>query len=441
MNELREIFDFGELQIITEKSKLPKYALAKLSYSFARADFENDNKRTYSEKILSREMSRKSEELKTRKIAGQLEHPILGITKLDKVAHVLNAVQYNKRTKLASAESFILDTSKGRDFMVMLEAELKMGASMRGWGNVVDGKVQSDWKFDTCDFVLRPSFGSDATIDQSNIIESANSIFDEKDDKDNNTEDLMMGINPEFVEAMIKSVYGMQIDEVSFDGSLEDFKKQKGNLVKAEILVSYDKFETVEEALKHLGADEEIKKISSAPIQKRVTENDVFLEAKMAGIHPRVYAETLNKSLEEKETSDKERSIRTEIEQAGALSGRAKLVQKEETYPDGEKRMAWVSETETPQKITERIKEQVKSQKEILSEDEKAKIVAEKTGSTVEFVKEVWAIERKKKEEEKIREIAIRRVSRDLDGSASQETITKMIEMEIKAIKRERSGI
>ena len=68
MKKLREIYDFGQLNIITEKNKLPKYALAKLNYSFARADSENSNKRTYPESILSREISRKSEELKKGKI-------------------------------------------------------------------------------------------------------------------------------------------------------------------------------------------------------------------------------------------------------------------------------------------------------------------------------------------------------------------------------------
>lgn len=45
MKELREIFDFGHMKVITEKSKLPKYALAKLSYSFAKADTKNSNHR------------------------------------------------------------------------------------------------------------------------------------------------------------------------------------------------------------------------------------------------------------------------------------------------------------------------------------------------------------------------------------------------------------
>ena len=160
------------------------------------------------------------------KIAGQLEHPLSGITKLDKVAHILNGVSYDRNTKLAGAESFILDTSKGRDFMVLLDAELKMGVSMRGFGNVFNGKVQSDYKFDTVDFVLHPSFGSDATIDQSNIIESANNIFDEKE------------------------------------------------------------------------------KLLPGTIRKKVTEGEIYLEAKISGIDPRIYAERLNASLERQKESD-----------------------------------------------------------------------------------------------------------------------------------------
>ena len=40
--ELREIFNFGHFNnLVTEKAKLPKYALAKLSYSFAKAGVLN----------------------------------------------------------------------------------------------------------------------------------------------------------------------------------------------------------------------------------------------------------------------------------------------------------------------------------------------------------------------------------------------------------------
>ena len=56
--ELREIFE-SDFDIITEKSQLPKYALGKLRYNFASGDKENLNHRTYSEDILTREITKK----------------------------------------------------------------------------------------------------------------------------------------------------------------------------------------------------------------------------------------------------------------------------------------------------------------------------------------------------------------------------------------------
>lgn len=267
--ELREIFDFGKLGVITEKAKLPKYALAKLNYNFARADMENDNFRTYSESILSREIGRKSEELRTQKIPGMLNHPISGITELDKIAHVLTGVSYDRKTKLASAESYILDTSKGRDFMVMMDSEIKMGCSMRGWGNVKNGYVQSDWKFGTVDFVLRPSF-SDAVITKSNIIESANNIFDEKGNNKGENMKNMMGLSEDYVQRMLKDCYEIYVKDDGFKGTFADFNKHFGNAYLAEILVQEGKCKTTEEALKHL---------RDKGIEERIINNkDAYLE-------------------------------------------------------------------------------------------------------------------------------------------------------------------
>ena len=173
-----EIFDCGKLAVITEKTKLPKYALAKLGYSFGRGDKENFNKRTYPEDILIREINRKNEEIKKSKIVGQLEHPLSGQTKLDKAMHVISNLAYDRVSKLATAESLVLDTSGGRDFLTLLNSGVKMGVSMRGFGNIdKDGRVKTDYKLSTLDFVLKPAFGVDARIDQSNIIESANDLF------------------------------------------------------------------------------------------------------------------------------------------------------------------------------------------------------------------------------------------------------------------------
>lgn len=376
--EIREIYDYGELDIITEKAKLPKYALAKLSYSFAKADSENDNHRTYSEDILSREINRKSEELRKGKVAGMLEHPLSGITRLDGIAHVLTDVHYDRNTKLASAESFVLDTSKGRDFMVMMDAELKMGCSMRGFGNVKDGMVQSDYKLDTVDFVLHPSFSSDATISKSNIIESANNIFAEKDYKGENMKEKMCGLSDDFVDEIMKDCHSIYLAEGTFTGSLEDFKRENGVDVLGAILIEEKKFKNSEEAYAHLEKFGEKRGVPVEPIKeiRKVTPGEVYLEAKIAGIDPKIYAEKLNKNLENSDLSPARiATILAEAQQAGI----------DTSDPKERKRIF-------------DIHRQIKTRK-ILNEDERADVVARRTGSTPEFVKEVWAIDKKKKKE------------------------------------------
>lgn len=374
--ELREIYDYGQLEIITEKAKLPKYALAKLSYSFAKADLQNANHRTYSEDILSKEISRKSEELRTQKIPGMLNHPISGLTELDRIAHVLTDVSYDRNTKLASAESFVLNTSRGKDFMTMLEAEIQMGCSMRGFGNVKNGHVQSDWKLDTLDFVFHPSFGSDAMIDQSNIIESANSLFDEEENKGVNMNEKMCGLKEDYISELMQSCYEIYQKEDNFKGSLEDFQKENGTAILAEILVEEGRCKDTEEALKHLEKFGEIKRSIPTPIRKKVTSGEVYLEARIAGIDPVVYAEKLNANLAKSELSPERIAFILEEARQGGI---------DTSDPKERKRILEIHKLQKTRKI--------------ITEDERAEIVAQRTNSTPEFVKEIWAIEKKKRKE------------------------------------------
>ncbi|MCK4815578.1 hypothetical protein KA005_07405, partial [bacterium] len=255
----------------------------------------------------------------------------------------------------------------------------KMGCSMRGFGNVKNGRIQSDYKFDTVDFVLHPSFGSDAMIDQSNIIESANNIFDEKGNKGDDMNDEMMGLSGTYIKEMMEDVYNIYVGEGTFKGSLEDFKKENGSVVKAAILVAEGKCEDTETALEHLSKFGTIKKISPAPIRKKITSGEVYLEAKMAGVDPRIYAEKMNANLE-KSVSD--------------LSPGEIVVALDEARQGGID-----TGDEAERKKVLEIRRQQKTRK-VLTEDERAVIVAMRTGSTAERVKEIWAFERKKKEEE-----------------------------------------
>jgi len=157
---------------------------------------------------LSREIKKRSEVLKSQKIAGQLEHPTTGIyTRLDKVAHILADVDYDQTTKLASAKSYILDTTKGKDFLTLLKSGLSVGASMRGIGQVKDGVVQDDYSFDTVDFVLKPSFGADARIDASNLIESANELLGKSEEPEDPQKAALIRVYTESINAGFKGSF------------------------------------------------------------------------------------------------------------------------------------------------------------------------------------------------------------------------------------------
>ena len=129
-----------------------------------------------------------------------------------------------------------------------------------------------------------------------------------------------------------------------------------------------------------------VEKIST-PIQKRVTPDDVYLEAKMAGVDPKVYAEKLNANLDRQEKMESELDF--SVQETTTVLEEARKAGIDISDPEERNRVLKIAREQKTQKA--------------LTEDEKAKIVAERTGSTVEFVKEIWAIERKKKEEEKKR--------------------------------------
>lgn len=338
MAEIRELFDFGKLEIITEKTKLPKYALAKLSFSFAKADSENLNKRTYPESILAREVNRKNEELQKAKIAGMLDHPFGGETKLAGSMHAISAMDYSRHTKLASAESFVLNTSKGRDFMTLLKSGIKLGASMRGWGNLrADRRVDDDYKLETVDFVANPSFGPDAQIDASNLIESYNPEAVEGGKKGGKG----IKIDEKNIELALKIGYDALVNEFGYDKGWEFYKKENLMLTTAEwLLQNYEKkFKNIRAALDYLGsghlADGYIKKIDEEEQRTEpYTSAEVYDEARQAGIHPQEMADKLNEGLKVSTALNnagitaKERQLMEELRDAGAKGAPHELLEK-----------------------------------------------------------------------------------------------------------------
>lgn len=149
--------------------------IAKLKFPWARADVENKNKRTYEAKVLGPAVQELNTRIIDSGVPGQSDHPEAGsggITKLRDVSHVLTKVWMDK-SNVAWAESGILDTQKGRDALTVIKSKVPIGASLRGFGQLgKNGHVKPGLKIKTIDLVVDPSFGKDARVDQSSLIES-----------------------------------------------------------------------------------------------------------------------------------------------------------------------------------------------------------------------------------------------------------------------------
>lgn len=400
MNKLQELFD-SELELITEKSQLPSWALGMLKYNFARGSKQNLNNRIYPDELLARVIGKKSEQLKSQKIAGQLEHPSMGIyTRLDKVAHILADVSYDRDTKLASAKSYILATARGKDFLTILKSGLKVGASMRGLGDVKNGYVQDGYAFDTVDFVLKPSFGADAAIDSSNLIESANDLLDEPKEK--------KGISERFVQKILEISYDSDIEQGRFVGGFEDWKKQKEPFYRAEIFVQEGIYESREEALKAMGVTEKM------PMEEEGNPFELgdlmsnFNEAVQAGYRGTVQEFKEKFIIKPRELEKVNEKSGLTLEQRQDLFSEANMAGVDMSVPGNRERYF---------KNAKALRDERQP-----TEDELAEAEAQRVGVTKETVLGKWAIDKEQKIKEAKRQRIISQVNRDfqLSGATSK---------------------
>ena len=127
---------------------------------FARVDFPTGNKRVYPRKLYEREIKNLAEDLKGKKVFGELDHPSDGKTKLQRVSHLVTNLTIDNDRVIGEAE--IMDTDNGRQLKSIIGAGAKVGISSRGFGSVKETKggdmvVQDDFRLMTFDFVANPA--------------------------------------------------------------------------------------------------------------------------------------------------------------------------------------------------------------------------------------------------------------------------------------------
>jgi prefoldin subunit 5 len=131
-----------------------------LAGEYGKADEDTANGRIYRTDLWRREIDKKTKAMKEGKVFGELDHPGDGVTKLQRVSHMLVELDL-QQSGIVYGKSKIFDGPPGRQLRAIVEGGGRPGTSSRGQGNLesVGGKsyVSSDYAFATFDFVVDPA--------------------------------------------------------------------------------------------------------------------------------------------------------------------------------------------------------------------------------------------------------------------------------------------
>tara|TARA_A100001011_G_scaffold399430_1_gene508036 strand:- start:1753 stop:2403 length:651 start_codon:yes stop_codon:yes gene_type:complete len=127
---------------------------------FMQSEKENRNKRIYPKEVLQEAVKKYvTEQVKSGRAVGELNHPEGPTINLDKVSHKITSLKFEGNNVVGKA--LILDTPMGKIVKGLIEGGVKLGVSSRGMGTVEekDGKtyVKDDYMLSTVDIVQDPS--------------------------------------------------------------------------------------------------------------------------------------------------------------------------------------------------------------------------------------------------------------------------------------------
>ena len=149
----------SNLQVITEAKKDGKKEYV-IEGVFMQADKKNRNGRIYEKSILEAAVNKYvTEQVKTGRAVGELDHPAGPGINLDKVSHKITELRFEGSDVIGKAS--ILQTPMGKIVEGLLEGGVKLGVSSRGMGTLEkkNGVMQvgKDFMLATVDIVQDPS--------------------------------------------------------------------------------------------------------------------------------------------------------------------------------------------------------------------------------------------------------------------------------------------
>lgn len=147
------------LSVLTEATESGKKKFV-IEGIFAQAEGKNRNGRIYPKPIMEKAVDKYvTEQVKTKRAVGELNHPDGPTVNLDKVSHRVTDLQWEGNNVMGKA--LILDTPNGKIVQGLLEGGCQLGVSTRGMGSLEQRGgamyVKEDFILSTVDIVQDPS--------------------------------------------------------------------------------------------------------------------------------------------------------------------------------------------------------------------------------------------------------------------------------------------
>jgi hypothetical protein len=158
---MKLISEFAEtnLEVLTEKKKDGSKSFS-IEGVFAQAEAKNRNGRVYPKKIMESAVNKYvTDQVKTGRAVGELNHPEGPTVNLDKVSHLITDLHFEGNDVVGKAS--ILGTPMGEIVKGLLEGGVRLGVSTRGMGSLEQREgcmyVGEDFVLSTIDIVQDPS--------------------------------------------------------------------------------------------------------------------------------------------------------------------------------------------------------------------------------------------------------------------------------------------
>lgn len=156
---LKERLSYKQAKMITESIAEGEDNSKKSLYMkgiFIEGDVLNQNNRIYSKHEIHKAVNMINEKINDGyTVVGEADHPADLNINIDRISHMITEMNIDGVNGIGKLK--ILETPMGRIIKTLLEADVKLGVSSRGSGNVGSDGMVNDFEIITVDIVINPS--------------------------------------------------------------------------------------------------------------------------------------------------------------------------------------------------------------------------------------------------------------------------------------------